>query len=342
MPGLGGNRYGKPRSASVRHNGMECDVKPDFIVIGGQRCGTTALFATLRQHPDIFMPRCKEPRFFSFVDQPPAFVGPGAERYHQEIFTEKSAYQALFASATPTQRCGEASPIYLSATHAAASAAAMHRLAPDVRLIALLRQPAGRTYSAYWHHRRLGIEPLADFRAALAAEDRRRVAGWLPGFQYCANSRYATNLHPFLTLFPRSQLCIILYESWCQAPETVLRQILSFLGVKEITLPKAESGINRATAPRNSRLAHWLDQPHSLKQWGRHLLPKSWRDRVLRWARRANATNPPPLPRELHAELTESFRDDVLELQVLLGCDLSHWLTKPAMPQSQGAGWRRD
>jgi hypothetical protein len=121
----------------------------------------------------------------------------------------------------------------------------------------------------------------------------------------------------------------------------VLSQTLSFLDVKQITLPKVESGINRATAPRNFRLAHWLNYPHPLKHWGRHLLPKIWRDRILRWVRRANVTNPPPLPRDLHAELTESFRDDILELQVLLGCDLSHWLTTPAMPQGQGAGGRQ-
>ncbi|WP_165360941.1 sulfotransferase domain-containing protein [Candidatus Chloroploca sp. Khr17] len=317
-------------------------MKPDFIVIGGQRCGTTALFATLRQHPDIFMPRCKEPRFFAFVDQPLTFVGPGAEHFRQGVVSDEAAYQALFAPAAPSQRCGEASPIYLSAAQSSASAVAMHQLTPDVRLIAILRQPAERTYSAYWHHRRLGIEPLADFRDALAAEDRRRGAGWLPGFQYCANSRYATNLHSFLTLFPRRQLCILLYESWRQAPETVLKQIVSFLGVRDVALPKVARGINRATAPRNSRLAHWLDQPHPLKQLGSHWLPKTWRDRLVRWVRRANVTNPPPLPRDLHAELTESFRDDILELQVLLGCDLSHWLTTPALPSHKGARGRQD
>jgi len=130
------------------------------------------------------MPPCKEPRFFAFVGQPPPFTGPGAEHFRHETVTEMSAYQALFASATPAQRCGEASPVYLSATHAGVSAAAMRRMTPDVRLIAILRQPAERAYSAYWHHRRLGIEPLTDFGAALAAEERRREAGWLPGFPY--------------------------------------------------------------------------------------------------------------------------------------------------------------
>ncbi len=316
-------------------------MKPDFIVIGGQRCGTTALYATLRQHPEIFMPSPKEPRFFAFVDRPPAFVGPGAERFRQETVVDGAAYGALFEPAAPAQRCGEASPVYLSASHAAASAAAMRRLAPDVCLIALLRQPAERTYSAYWHHRRLGIEPLADFRAALAAEDSRRDAGWLPGFQYRANSRYAANLHPYLTSFPRNQLCILLYDSWRQTPATVMKEIMSFLGVRDVTLPRVESGINRATAPRNSRIAYWLDYPHPLKQWGGRLLPKIWRDRIWRWARRANATNPPPLPRDLHAELTESFRDDILELQVLLDCDLSHWLTTPALPPRTGVRGRQ-
>lgn len=287
------------------------------------------------------MPLCKEPRFFAFVDQPPPFVGPGAERFRQEAVVEMSAYQALFASATPAQQCGEASPIYLSATHAGASAAAMRRLAPDVRLIAILRQPAERAYSAYWHHRRLGIEPLADFRAALAAEAGRRDMGWLPGFQYRANGRYAANLHPFLTLFPRNQLCIVLHDSWRQTPGAVFRQIVNFLEVSDIPLPKVASGINRATAPRNARLAHWLGQPHALRQWGRYWLPKIWRDRILHWLRRANVTSPPPLPRELHAELTESFRDDILALQVALGCDLSHWLTTPTLPPRNGAGGRR-
>jgi hypothetical protein len=317
-------------------------LKPDFIVIGGQRCGTTALYATLRQHPQIFMPSHKEPRFFAFVNEPPTFVGPGAERFRRETVVEGTVYQALFTPAAPSQRCGEASPVYLSAAQSSASAVAMHQLVPDVRLIAILRQPAARAYSAYWHHRRLGIEPLTDFRAALAAEASRRDAGWLPGFQYRANSRYAVNLRPFLSLFPRHQLCIVLYESWRQTPAAVLRQILGFIGVSDRELPTVESGINRATAPRNSSLALWLDRPHTHKQWGRHVLPKIWRDRIVGWVRRANVTNPPPLPLDLHAELTESFRDDIVELQGLLGCDLSHWLATPTLTSRKSADGRQD
>ncbi|MBE2236193.1 MAG: sulfotransferase [Caldilineaceae bacterium] len=317
-------------------------MKPDFIVIGGQRCGTTALFTALRQHPEIFMPSRKEPRFFAFVDQPFLFVGPGAEHFRQGVVSDRADYQAMFATAAPLQRCGEASPVYLSAAQASASAVAMHQLAPDVRLIAILRQPAERTYSAYWHHRRLGIEPLADFRAALAAEDSRRDAGWLPGFDYRANSRYAANLRPYLSLFPRHQVCIVLYESWRQTPAAVLKQIVSFIGVSERELPKVESSINRATAPRNASLAHWLDRPHPLKQWGSRLLPKIWRDRIVGWVRRANVTNPPPLPCDLHAELTASFRDDILELQALLNWDLSHWLAAPTPKSRKIADRRQD
>ena len=107
-------------------------LKPDFIVIGAQRCGTTALYAALRQHPQVFMPSPKEPRFFAFVNQPPAFVGPGAERFRQETVVEGTVYQALFAPAAPVQRCGEASPVYLSAAQSSASAVAMHQLTVEM------------------------------------------------------------------------------------------------------------------------------------------------------------------------------------------------------------------
>ena len=28
---------------------------PDFFIVGGSRCGTTSLYAYLKQHPDIFI-----------------------------------------------------------------------------------------------------------------------------------------------------------------------------------------------------------------------------------------------------------------------------------------------
>ena len=38
--------------------------KPDFFIVGALKCGTTSLYEYLRQHPEVFMSRIKEPHFF--------------------------------------------------------------------------------------------------------------------------------------------------------------------------------------------------------------------------------------------------------------------------------------
>ena len=310
---------------------------PDFVVIGAQRCGTTALYAALRQQPDLYMAAVKEPRFFAFSDQPPTFNGPGAERFRQETVAEWRAYQALFAGAALGQRCGEASPVYLSAYQPAQTAAAMRRLAPELRLVAILRQPADRAYSAFWHQRRLGSEPLADFRQALAAERSRLAAGWAPGFGYAANGRYAANLQPYCQQFPPEQIKVYLYDDWRQQPQTVLQDLAAFLQVRLTATSTIAAASNRSLAPRSRVLAHWLEQPQPGKQRLAHLLPLGLRRWARHWLHRWNGTLPPPLAEDLRAQLTAAFHDDIMSLENLIQRDLSAWLA-PASTGSQGQG----
>jgi hypothetical protein len=44
---------------------------PNFLIIGKAKAGTTALYAALKSHPQVFMSRVKEPRFFAFENNPP-------------------------------------------------------------------------------------------------------------------------------------------------------------------------------------------------------------------------------------------------------------------------------
>jgi hypothetical protein len=80
--------------------------RPDFFIVGAPRCGTTAMFAYLRAHPQIFMPNYKEPHFF------------GSDVSHPRRFSMEE-YIALFAEAEETRRAGEASVLYLFSQKAA-------------------------------------------------------------------------------------------------------------------------------------------------------------------------------------------------------------------------------
>ncbi|MDT5042357.1 MAG: hypothetical protein QOE51_3342, partial [Actinoplanes sp.] len=50
---------------------------PDFLIAGVPKAGTTALHAALTPHPDLYLSKVKEPKFFLTDGPPPATGGPG-------------------------------------------------------------------------------------------------------------------------------------------------------------------------------------------------------------------------------------------------------------------------
>jgi hypothetical protein len=192
-------------------------------------------------------------------------------------------------------------------------------------LIALLRQPADRAYSAFLFLRQLGFEPLGDFQKALDAEPERGKAGYLHG-HYRGNGFYYANLRPFFNLFPGKQIRVYLYEDWRDSPADVLADIFRFLGVKEAAIPEAGQRVNVTAPPRNFRIQRLLVKPNRLKKAIRAALPETLRRFLLTQAIRLNRAPRPQLDPRLRRRLTEDYREDILSLQELLGRDLSHWL----------------
>jgi hypothetical protein len=161
------------------------------------KCGTSAVHSYLDAHPDIAMAPAKELNFFSGPERAPhddtdTWWRDG--QWHRGV----DWYAAQLAADAPL--CGESSPGYTSPTEHRA-AARMASVVPAVRLVYLVRDPIERALSQYAHHRRDGTEP-------------RPVAAALldPGSQYLSRSRYHERLAPYLRLFPREQLHVVVAE----------------------------------------------------------------------------------------------------------------------------------
>ncbi len=71
--------------------------KPDFLVVGAMKGGTTTLYFDLGAHPDLHLPEPKEPEVLVRHADPAAI---------------REAYAAHFRNARPGQLCGEASTVY--------------------------------------------------------------------------------------------------------------------------------------------------------------------------------------------------------------------------------------
>ena len=105
--------------------------RPDFLIVGAPKAGTTALHAALAQHPEVFVSQPKEPKYWLCDDAPPpAWRGPGDAHSQQEwIWRARRLLPALRRGAGPT-RC--AARARRSTSGAAAPTAGSPRHLPDV------------------------------------------------------------------------------------------------------------------------------------------------------------------------------------------------------------------
>jgi hypothetical protein len=301
---------------------------PDFLVIGAEKSGTTSLDRYLNQHPGIYMSPLKEPRFFALEGHKLDFDGPGDQTaaVQRSSVTTLDEYRALFCEASGEQAVGETSPIYLYLPEAADR---IRRYVPEAKVIAVLRNPVDRAYSAYLHKVREGRETLG-FAEALEREEARLQSNWAPGWAYKRIGFYHAQLARYHQRLPRSQIRIYLYEDLRAGPLGVLQDIYRFLGVDDAFVADTSRRYNVAGRPRNRALLTLLERPNPVKNILGPLLPQGLSRPVATRLRSWNLAAPPPLAPEVRRELVSLYREDVLRLQELIGRDLSGWLGEEA------------
>lgn len=298
---------------------------PNFLLIGAAKSGTSALYNYLWQHPEIYMSGKKEPNFFALEGETVCFNGPGSEIINTKSVTNLEEYKALFAGVRGEKAVGEASVLYLY--HPQAAARIRHYI-PNVKLIAILRNPIDRAYSSYLHMVRDGREPADSFTKALDEEPERIRNNWAHSWHYQRLGYYHEQLQRYFALFPRQQIAVFTYDAFSAAPQQLLKQIFQFLEVDPSFEPDVSLRYNISGAPRWKRLQKWLLWPNPVKERMKFLLPAYTRKRLVNKLMTLNV-KPAAKPDMSAAErqrLQAIFRDDILKLQTLLDQDLSHWL----------------
>jgi hypothetical protein len=296
---------------------------PNFLIIGAGKSGTTSLYHYLRQHPEIYMSPVKEPKFFAVEGKKLDFRGPNDDEHmNRKSITDVDAYRALFGGVTDEKAIGEASPLYLYSPEAPGR---IKHYLPEVKLIAILRNPVDRAFSSYLHCIRDRGEPLDDFAQALQEEERRIENGWGPIWHYKNVGFYSAQLERYFDTFRRDQIKIFLYDDLKGDPTGVLRSIFSFLEVGDTRLPDLSVKHNISGVPR-SRLVHeLLNKPNPIKSAFRPLLPAKLRKRLNFNLTGRNLVRPQLSP-EVRKQLIDVYSEDILKVQGLIDRDLSRWL----------------
>ena len=311
--------------------GMEAETScrlPDFFIVGHAKSGTTALYEMLCRHPEVFMPRGKEPWFLAdeLRERPP----PRPEG----VVGTLGEYAALFEQARPEQVVGEASALYLWSPSAAARIA---EIQPQAKIVAILREPASFLRSLHLQFVETYVEVEPDLRAALELEPARRRGERLPrhtywpkALLYSEHTRYVELLRRYSERFPPEQLLVLIYDDFRRDNAATVGEVFRFLGVDDSVQVQSREA-NPTVGVRSGRM-HQLVHAVSVgtgpvsrgvKAAVKQVTPRSARRRALAATRRRFIyVDPPPPDEQLMAELRGRFRGEVEALSEYLGRDL--------------------
>ncbi len=218
--------------------------KVDFVVVGAQKAGTTALFDHLSDDPRLNLSTVKETHFFD--DESVDWARP-----------DYGAYHAHFDLTRPGPM-GEATPIYIFWPESLERLAAYN---PDVRLILMLRDPVKRAFSHWQMEYARGVETLP-FAEAIR-EGRARLDGKAPNhpdrrvFTYVERGFYGEQVERLLGLFPRDRLLVLRADDLRHDPTRTLASAYGFLGMDAPAGP---------IAPRDVHVARAMDYGSTLTQ----------------------------------------------------------------------------
>jgi hypothetical protein len=179
--------------------------KPNFLVVGAQRCGTTWLHENLRTHPDVFLPATKELNFFSDIK---SSWSKGFDWYFNQ-FSGAEKYKAI----------GEITPEYFVDPYAAER---IEAALGNIKIICILRAPVERAYSSY----KKGLRELnwnCSFEDFMENDIDFSVKRGL----------YAPQLERYLSIFGKENVLVLSYDQIDREPHEFLRSVYRFIGVDE-------------------------------------------------------------------------------------------------------------
>ena len=307
---------------------------PDFIIAGANKSGTSSLHHILSQHRRIFIPG-RERHFFNMDDFQRL---PTLHAYHRGKWWTKEFedrldhylrwYTSYFEDAQENQLVGEDSATYLTSEKAPER---ISKVLPDAKIILMLRDPASRSYSHYWHRVRTG-------QAIFRFEDEIRLS---PEY-IIEGSLYKKHIGHFMKFFPSEKMLIILFEEFVNDTQKIIDQTCKFLDVPlELNVNEIQTHQNPARLPRSiglqlwrNRLLHRLvlyrnwEQFPEMPEAASFCLEKTLlriADRVHRLFNASRPARPPKMRSETRNFLNRYFARENEGLADLIGMDVNRY-----------------
>lgn len=273
-------------------------MKLNFFCFGAAKSGTSTIHDILCGHPDILLPEVKETKFFSLN------YNKGYNWYWKNYFKGYQGEKAI----------GE---IYPCMSSVEAPKRLYETLGGNIKIFAILRNPADRAYSNYLAQKRI-LNHNFSFQEALEE---------LPFL--IDKGLYSKNIQRFAKYFPMENMKFFIFETdFINDRKNMIDDLLKFLEVRLIPLD-IEKKSNNAWKPKSKILNQLIfNRPYFLTVIIKNFISTSFRQKIRLKLTKLNSQQieSPKLSDGERAEvLRKYFKSDIENLEKLLGVDLSVW-----------------
>lgn len=272
---------------------------PSFFLIGPPRTGTSWLHEVLSKHT-LLPNSTKETRFFDV-------------HFHRGL----KWYWAHYPKSFGHRPMGEVAPTYFASPKARER---IVQMVPTARIVCIFRHPVERVISLYRVKRAYGMIPWS-LEEALVHDPELIESG-----------RYASHLKTWQKGVGKDRVLATVYDDLRQSPQSFVDRLADFIGLPRFTL--TSSDLHRVHASEN------MTHPRNYYRTRGATFMANWckarrLDRVVTAIKQSPLIKlflgggPPfaQISRETTLKLSELFRPEIEELEVLLNRDFSAWKT---------------
>lgn len=294
--------------------------KPNLFIVGAPKCGTSAMYEYLAEHPQVSMCTIKEPNFFD------------TDLIYKSKRLTHDEYNQLFTANNNTKIIGEASPWYLYSKSAANN---IYQFNPEAKIIILLRNPIDMMYALHSELLYQGCENEVDFEKALSLESDRKLGIVKHDFSNPHESvyyhdlvTYLPQLERYFSIFGKENVKVIIFDELKNDASKVYKDVLQFLGLNTDFEINTEV-VNPNKTYKFDFFRKLIMLPNnSIKSLVKIILPnQQLRIKVAQFILKSNTKIEKRKPLEIGFinKLKPIFQSDIEKLEQILNKDLSNW-----------------
>lgn len=244
-------------------------MKVNALIIGAGRSGTTTLYQYMKKHPQLCFSSYKEIHYFSFEDmyaRGPAYLG--------SFFKHCEGEKVLATADTYIM------PAYDSHDK-------IKRYNPDMKFIAILRDPVERAYSNFIYSLNNGYEEkgMTFLRSFEKEPERLRNLDdivQINNLCHFYTGKYAQHLEKWAAEFPKEQFFVTSITELKNDTERTLKNLFTFLGLEDIDVTETSVHANRAAVAKSKQLQQLLlNRNHPSRKAFRKLFPPAARRAIM-------------------------------------------------------------